>query len=144
MPNSQMGSLSTLMGNGYYKGVCPHCGAKQLPFGQSHKLTDKFAFIINPWFIGEVQLIKKIVDKYNIDKYDEETEEDKVTLYVNSNQVNKFIIEKNKWTNGHDKLVSFDVNEKIYNVGYFIEGYDIVNEVIKELNNNGYVKEVED
>ena len=42
---SEMGRLPTLIGNGSYPGVCPHCGAKSLPFGKNHKSTSNFRII---------------------------------------------------------------------------------------------------
>lgn len=42
---SEMGRLQTVMGDGYYPGVCPKCGAKSLPFGQSHSGTGKFRML---------------------------------------------------------------------------------------------------
>jgi len=42
---SEMGRLPTLMGNGSYPGICPHCGAKSLPFGKNHKSTSNFRII---------------------------------------------------------------------------------------------------
>ena len=51
MRQSEMGSLRTLMGNGFYKGKCPYCGAESIPFGKNHKPTNKFNFILNPEFV---------------------------------------------------------------------------------------------
>lgn len=44
MYESEMGELPALL-SGRYKGQCPHCEAKSLPFGKSHKTTDKFRMI---------------------------------------------------------------------------------------------------
>lgn len=45
---SEMGKLQTLMGDGYYPGVCPRCGAKSLPFGwEHHSSTGKFRMVKN-------------------------------------------------------------------------------------------------
>lgn len=41
---SEMGKLPAIAG-GYYPGQCPKCGAKSLPFGKSHKVTDKFRMV---------------------------------------------------------------------------------------------------
>jgi hypothetical protein len=41
---SEMGLLPAMM-SGHYRGECPKCGAKQLPFGKSHKHAHKFKMI---------------------------------------------------------------------------------------------------
>lgn len=46
MQESKMGRLPAMMG-GYYSGECPFCHAKSLPFGRSHKVTNKFVMIPN-------------------------------------------------------------------------------------------------
>jgi len=45
MRESEMGKLPTLMGDGYYPGICPHCGARSLIFGPSHEVTNKFVMV---------------------------------------------------------------------------------------------------
>lgn len=42
MRESEMELRPTVMGDGYYPCGCPHCGAKSLVFGKSHKTTNKF------------------------------------------------------------------------------------------------------
>ena len=42
---SKMGLLPALMG-GEYHGQCPECGAKSVPFGQTHEITSKFIMIL--------------------------------------------------------------------------------------------------
>jgi uncharacterized protein YlaI len=41
---SEMGKLPAMM-SGTYPGECPHCGAKSLLFGKSHKVTSDFRII---------------------------------------------------------------------------------------------------
>lgn len=44
MQESQMGKLPAVFG-GYYPGECPNCKAKSMPFGKSHKITDRFVML---------------------------------------------------------------------------------------------------
>ena len=45
MYESEMGTERTIMGDGWYPATCPHCGAKSLFLGSSHKNTGKFRII---------------------------------------------------------------------------------------------------
>jgi hypothetical protein len=44
MQESKMGSMPALI-SGYFKAICPHCGATAAFLGASHKRTDKFVMI---------------------------------------------------------------------------------------------------
>ena len=45
MQESKMGKHRTLFGDGSYPSECPHCFAESLPFGKTHKSTNKFVMI---------------------------------------------------------------------------------------------------
>ena len=45
MWESEMGMLERVFDISTYPGICPHCGAESVPFGNSHKLTEEFRII---------------------------------------------------------------------------------------------------
>lgn len=54
MYESEMSDSRTLMGDGYYKSTCPHCGAESTLFSASHKKTGKFRMIpVEEWEAAE-------------------------------------------------------------------------------------------
>lgn len=47
MNESEMGRERALMGGGTFPSECPHCHAKALPLGSTHRNTGKFDFVLN-------------------------------------------------------------------------------------------------
>lgn len=112
MRESEMGKLSTLMGDGYYKGKCHHCGAEELPIGRSHKSTNKFDFVENPKAREDVQNIKDLVKEYNKD-------EKILNFFQSQKDKYLFIIEEVEWKNGYRYVIRFNVKTKKCEVGFF-------------------------
>ena len=132
MSESTMSNLTTMMGDGYYKGECPHCGAKSLPFGESHKRTDKFDFIDNPEFKEEVKNVKSLINNYNesIDK------EESIIINQSKNNNKIFIVQETKWSNGYNQVIKFNIDNKTIEVGYFWKNK--ADFLIEELKIHGY------
>lgn len=133
MKKSEMGNIPTMMGDGYYKGICPHCRAEEKPFGKSHKTTDKFDVIFNPQFKDEVQKITQLVKQYN--KNVENERQDGINIFQSKRDNNIFIIEENKWNNGYRKIIVFNVDKKVYKIGVFwADKADLFTNILKEYN----------
>lgn len=115
MLESKMSKERTLMGDGYYPSGCPKCGAKSLPFGKSHKITNKFGFIKNPESFDEVVEIKNLVSEYNKDKEKDE----RLSFWQSKKSNTSFYVEETKWTNGHREVIQFGTTGKKFTVGYF-------------------------
>ncbi|HID0767994.1 TPA: hypothetical protein ACXDAZ_002523 [Clostridium botulinum] len=130
---SEMGGLPTVMRDGYYKGICPYCGAKELPFGKSHKLTNKFDVIFNPQFKDEVQNITQLIKEYNKEVNDKN--EEGINIYQSKRDNNTFIVEENKWKNGYRKIIVFNVYKKTFKIGVFWEDRaDLFVNILKDNN----------
>lgn len=133
MKRSKMSNLPTMMGDGFYKGICPHCGAKDLPFGKHHTSTDKFDVIPNPEFKDEVQKITQLVKQYN--KNVDDANEEGINMFQSKRDNNTFIVEENKWKNGYRKVIVFNVDKKTFKIGVFWEDEaDLFVSVLKDNN----------
>lgn len=115
MKESEMGKSPTVMGDGYYPSICPKCGAESKVFGSSHKTSNKIAHRINPLNSKEVQEIKRLVQLHNA-----KNEKD-IHISVNQGKKNENMIyvRELKFTNGYRTVIKFDLNKKVYYVGYF-------------------------
>lgn len=114
MLESKMSKERTLMGDGYYPSGCPKCGAKSIPFGRSHKTTNKFGFIDNPEAKQEVKEIKEFIHKHNQDL----DKSDKVSFYQSRDSISSFYVERVEqsgwWLN---KPLWFNTNSKKFTIG---------------------------
>lgn len=118
MQESKMTRESTVMGDGTYPSGCPNCGAKSLPFGKSHRITNKFDFVYNPAARAEVQVLRDFVNKFNNDK---EKSDDKLNLSQSKWNKQVFTVFENKFTNGYRDVASVHLEKSFYEIGYFYE-----------------------
>lgn len=114
MAESEMGKSQTVMGDGYYPSTCPKCGTESKPFGKSHKTTNKFKHRLNPQITDGVQQIKQEIKRYNSTVEDKQ----KITFGTNRRNENVFYVQESEWNNGHRLVIKFDIQQKIYYVGY--------------------------
>jgi hypothetical protein len=114
MTESEMGKEPTVMGDGYYPCYCPKCGSGSKLFGKNHKTADKFKHRLNPLFTKEVQQIKQEIRKYNSTVEDKQ----KITFGTSKRNENMFYVQESEWNNGHRLVIKFDIQQKIYYVGY--------------------------
>lgn len=118
MTESEMGKKPTMMGDGYCPSACPKCGAENKLFGETHKTTNKFKHRLNPVSSDEVQKIKKLIKEYN-----KNNEEDKhINLATGKKNDTMFYVRENKFNNGHRSVIEFNIEKRIYYVGYFYKG----------------------
>lgn len=129
MQESKMGKHSTLMGDGTYPSSCPACGAESLPFGRSHKITNKFVMIKNPTFKSEILLneLKNEIEQYN------KNNNIKIKVFEVYNKRNEFLI----WTeeSNHQEIVSFNVIKKTYKKEWnFEKQYQFLINILEKYN----------
>lgn len=136
MLESEMTKEMTLMGDGYYPSGCPKCGAKSLPFGSNHKITNKYGFIDNPESRTEVIDIKKLTKEYNTDK----NRDEQVDFYQSRSSIHSFLMNKRNSSSWSGGIVGFNTNKKQYRVDN--KSHLLTLSVIKILINNGYIEEV--
>lgn len=116
MQESQMGLLPAVM-EGYYRGECPHCGAKSKAFGNNHETTNKFVMVPNPLAKEEIVELQKVIEKFN-----DVTEDNyKVNLIQNKYHLNNFYIQEKEWKNGHNNIIVINTDKKTYKKEYWFK-----------------------
>jgi len=129
MQESKMGRHNTMMGDGTYPSSCPTCGAESLPFGKSHKSTNKFVMIENPAFGSEILVneLKRVIEQYNKDA------DIKIKVFEIYNNPNHYLIWKEN-QNNHE-IASFNIGNKIYRNRYgFEKQYQFLVDILEKYN----------
>jgi len=130
---SQMSKERTLMGDGYYPSGCPKCGAKSIPFGPSHKTSNKFGFIKNPEAFEEVLKVKHIIEDYNKDK----DRSNQISFFQYSSSNYSFGLDRYDLPSWNARVLDFNTNSKKYKISD--KNHPIISVIVNVLSNYDYL-----